>query len=121
MQVKIDASNIKTGGGLTHLFKIIKNLDSDGINIDVIGGPWLSNFPSKKNITISIFKLPFKNIFFQELFKRTKLIRILKKGDIIFSPGGTFYSKNTPYVSMSQNMLVFEDQERNRFPLLLDC
>ena len=48
MQVKIDASNIKTGGGLTHLFKIIKNFDSDDINLDVIGGNWLSDFPSKK-------------------------------------------------------------------------
>ena len=116
MQVKIDASNIKTCGGLTHLFKIIKNFDSDDINLDVIGGNWLSDFPSKKNIVISIFKLPFRNIFFQELFKRTRLIQNLKKGDIIFSPGGTFYSKNIPYVSMSQNMLVFEDKERNRFP-----
>jgi len=116
MQINIDASNIKAGGGLTHLSKIIENLESDNTNIGVIGGEWLSNFPSKKNITISIFKAPFKNIFFQEFFKRTKLIHLLNKGNIIFAPGGTFYSRDTPYVSMSQNMLIFENKERNRFP-----
>ena len=109
MQINIDASNIKAGGGLTHLSKIIENLESDNTNIGVIGGGWLSNFPSKKNITISIFKAPFKNIFFQEFFKRTKLIHLLNKGNIIFAPGGTFYSRDTPYVSMSQNMLIFEN------------
>ncbi|THH34564.1 glycosyltransferase [Neolewinella litorea] len=36
--------------------------------------------------------------------------------DIIFCPGGTVPPIDLPYVSMSQNMLVFEKKERNRFP-----
>src|SRR5699024_2513883 len=33
----------------------------------------------------------------------------------VFAPGGSFYSKKIPYITMCRNMLVFENKERNRY------
>ncbi|MAM27400.1 MAG: glycosyl transferase [Flavobacteriaceae bacterium] len=116
MIIDIDATNIKTGGGLTHLKQIVENNRLEQDSIHLIGGTWLDRIKGSNNVSKLIFKKEFKNKLNQEYFKAFKLEQILKKGDISFIPGGTFSSKKINYVSMSQNMLVFEEKERNRFP-----
>ncbi|MBG24880.1 MULTISPECIES: glycosyltransferase family 4 protein [Croceibacter] len=114
MKIFIDATNIKAGGGLTHLKNLVENHKEDTISL--VGGDWLAQIEPQPNLKKLIFASNFKSILKQEIFKRFKLESVLKESDIAFIPGGTFSSKKTPYVSMSQNMLVFEDEERNRFP-----
>ena len=97
--------------------KILENNPPSNIEISVIGGKWLDAISNKIWLTKVIFLKPFASLLTQEFFKRTRLPKILNKTDIIFVPGGTFSTKKRPYVSMSQNMLVFEKDERDRFPI----
>ena len=112
-KINIDATNIKAGGGLTHLKKIIENNSLGNESINLIGGNWLNTIEDRKNVLRDIYTKEFTNIFNQEFFKKFKLKNILNKGTISFIPGGTFSSKTIDYVSMSQNMLIFEKDERN--------
>ena len=118
MNLGIDATNLKAGGGLVHLKQLLENKNSvSGLKVSVIGGNWLKKIDDQPWLEKVIFKSPFASILKQEIFKRTRLPRILRQFDLVFVPGGTFYSKRVPYVSMSRNMLVFEKKERNRFPV----
>ena len=114
MKISIDASNIKAGGGLTHLKNILKNYKKDEISI--VGGDWLDAINDQENIEKLKYPKAFSSLWRQEWFKKFQLQNILRKSQIAFIPGGTFSSKKVSYVSMSQNMLVFEEKERNRFP-----
>lgn len=117
MNIFIDATNIKAGGGLIHLKKIVEYYDADeNDTLTLIGGNWLNKIEDRKWIKKRIFAEVFKSFLKQELFKKYKLHKILNEGEIAFIPGGTFSSKKIPYVTMPQNMLVFENKERNRFP-----
>lgn len=115
MKISVDATNIKAGGGLTHLSNIVESY-SGADNISIIGGEWIKKIDAKDTIVLDIYKDAFSSIYKQEFFKRYKLHTLLENSDISFIPGGTFFSKKVKYVSMSQNMLVFENEERNRFP-----
>src|SRR5690606_8257905 len=116
MKIAIDATNIKAGGGLTHLSRILEYVDLQQIEVTVIGGTWLNSIPDRDGIHKMILVKEFSSLWRQEYFKRFGLPKLLCEADMAFVPGGTFSSKHITYVSMSQNMLVFEDIERNRFP-----
>lgn len=117
MKITIDATNIKAGGGLTHLKRLLEFFNSDeNTKVEIIGGGWLSQIENASWLTKKLYPESFKSIFQQELFKKNKLPGLLSMGDIAFIPGGTFSSPKVPYISMSQNMLVFEKKERDRFP-----
>lgn len=120
VKIAIDATNIKAGGGLTHLKQIVENNLCLDVELTIVGGKWLENINNSTFLKKAIYEKHFSNILRQELFKRNRLPKILKKFEISLIPGGTFSSSKVSYVSMSQNMLVFEDIERNRFPLSIN-
>lgn len=51
----------------------------------------------------------------ETLWKITKLHSLSSGFTLVFAPGGTFSSNSVKYVSMSQNMLVFQKEERARY------
>ncbi len=120
----IDASNIRTGGGLTHLSQLLAFARpcEFGIGSVVVWGgrQTLKSLPEKDwlekiHVTSLDGALPMR-IFWQQLMLR----RCLKKNhcDIIFSPGGTLPLRiPIPSVVMSQNLLPFERGEARRFAL----
>src|SRR5690625_1271585 len=115
MKIAIDATNLKAGGGLTHLKQISRYFSRfPELEIHIFGGPWIEDIdvPNKH-----IFEKEFRSIFSQEYFKWFKFKKHLKDFDLVFAPGGSFYSKKIPYITMCRNMLVFEEEERNRFPI----
>lgn len=125
MIVGIDASNIKAGGGLTHLIEIITNAhpEKHGINRVIMwsGTNTLNRMPSyswliKINhpfLERTLIHLVFwKKLFFKKQLKEMNC-------DILFTPGGTDATDFKPLVSMSQNMLPFEKKELFRFGLSL--
>lgn len=117
----IDASNIKAGGGITHL----KNLLAYGNPIDfniskvvVWGGESLKHIPNKSWLEKRIIK-DFDKSFFHSSYSKIFVLgrEVDSICDVLFCPGGVRPICSTPVVSMSQNMLVFESPERARFPL----
>ena len=123
MILGIDASNIRGGGGVSHLIEL---LDSDAPQelgfkevvlwaapsiLDAIADhswlskrthPWLSG-PLPWRTAWQIIRLP------------SEIIRF--KCCITFVPGGSYFSIYGPVVTMSQNLLPFDWREMRRFGL----
>jgi glycosyltransferase involved in cell wall biosynthesis len=123
MRLGIDASNLRAGGGITHLREILSVLDPDQFGVDKIlvwsgertliqleDRPWLE----KIKVPILNRALPFRT--FWQLFL---LDRVIKEAqiDLLFVPGGIYFGRFEPFITMSQNLLPFDDLERKRFGL----
>ncbi len=121
--IGIDASNIAAGGGLTHLRELIDNYHEikDQHLVIFANKNVLNLLPDKTYITKIGHSWLNKGTLFNMLWRLLLLRSSAKKHgvEIFFTPGGNFLPFR-PYISMSQNMLVFESKERNRFPSILD-
>ncbi len=116
IKLLIDLTNIKAGGGITHIYQILSHFDNPSIDITLVGSESLNEIAFNSDIKKMIFVNEFSSFIKQEYFKHFTLKKIALQFDLVFAPGGTFYSSETPYITMSRNMLVFEEIERNRFP-----
>lgn len=123
LTVGIDASNLRRGGGVTHLNEILRAAEpaKHGISkVIVFGGtstlaqldhrPWLVKraLPDLDGGLIT-------RLFWQ-CFKLTSLLK-KEHCTILFVPGGSFSSSFRPVVTMSRNLLPFERQEMKRYGL----
>jgi glycosyltransferase involved in cell wall biosynthesis len=122
LRVGIDASNLRAGGGVTHLVELLRALspEAHGISqVTVWGGgktlamlddrPWLARVrePALDGA------LPAR-LFWQ---KARLPNRAKAHCDILFTPGGAYHGSFRPYVTMSQNLLPFEAGEKERYGL----
>ena len=117
----IDASNIRGGGGVTHLVELL-NAGEFGENnfskaiiwggkdtLEKIGD---SPYIEKINLPLLNNSLPYR--IFWQVFLFSAAAK--KMGcDILFVPGGSFSTKFSPIVTISQNLLPFEAKELFRF------
>ena len=122
LHLGIDATNIRQGGGITHLSKLLQAGDpiTAGITrVTVLANqataaalpvrPWLSKI-SLHWLDASLPK--------RKMWQQFQLPHAIKAAgcDVLFSPGGTLPAWSpVPAVSMSQNMLPFEPVEAARF------
>jgi len=120
MILGIDASNISAGGGVTHLVENLHNTDPSKFDIDKVviwsGSKTLAKIENKPWIIKHESKMLNKSLFYRvlwQLFSFDKQIQ--KECDILISLGGLYFGKFRPYISMSRNMLIFDDIERNRY------
>jgi glycosyltransferase involved in cell wall biosynthesis len=121
MILGIDASNIKGGGGSTHINELILNFHFNDHNISKIIIWGSSATLSKINNYQWLIKISPKflahNSFVCLMWQKFLLSKAAKNEgcDLIFVPGGTFISNFRPFVTISQNMLPFENDEIKRF------
>lgn len=121
MRIGIDASNIRAGGGLTHLSELIKNARQEvhgWESVIVWAGkttieqlpeaPWLQRIYEP----VLDRALPFR--WHWQRFRLEQLATVAHC-DLLFTPGGTYGGGFRPFVTMSQNMLPFESHENQRF------
>lgn len=123
IKICIDASNIREGGGVTHLSELLHaaSLDKHGFEsilifapqstLDAIESkPWL-----KKNISPEIKKGLLYRIYWQRFI----LARLIREAGchILFVPGGSDVSGFSPVVTMSQNLLPFDRHQIFRYGL----
>lgn len=122
LHLGIDATNIRQGGGLTHLSQLLQASDpiAEGIGrVTVLANqataaalpvrPWLFKVSSPW-MDASLLRRMFGQQF--------QLPHTIKEAgcDVLFSPGGTLPAwAPIPVVTMSQNMLPFEPAEAGRF------
>ena len=122
ISIGIDASNIRAGGGVTHLQQLLTSADPDRSVIDrvvVYGGfASLEKLPERDwlhKTHISLLDGPLVLRSFWQQFFLPKLL-ICDGCNVLFSPGGTLpFRLSLPGVTMSQNMLPFESGEARRF------
>lgn len=122
MHLAIDASNIRQGGGITHLSQLLSAANPLDAGIRQItvwtcaataaqlpDAPWLTKL--SPTWTEASF---VKRMLGQQFLLGYEMAH--HGCDVLFSPGGTlpFYAA-VPVVTMSQNMLPFEPEEAKRF------
>jgi glycosyltransferase involved in cell wall biosynthesis len=122
LHLAIDASNIQSGGGLTHISKLLEVCKPQLSGISKIS-IWsnkeaLDTLPEHSWL---FFKNPSwieRNIFIRFFAQQFLLVSSIKEEgcDILFSPGGTIpMNCSIPVITMSQNMLPFELNEARHF------
>lgn len=120
MRVGIDASNLRQGGGITHLVQLLRAAEpaSFGIERVVVWGdrpvldalpdaPWLQRTRPAILDQAGLGRLWWQN---------RQLTRAAAKSvDVLFAPGGTYLGSFRPFVTMFRNMLPFDARERRRY------
>lgn len=121
MLLAIDASNIRAGGGVTHLVEFLRVAEPARHGIDRIfvwacaatlaqieDRPWL-----EKRGDPELEAHLLRRIIWQR-WKLDKLVRAMGV-DLLLAPGGSIITRFRPVVTMSRNMLPFEWREMRRF------
>ena len=122
LHLAIDATNIQSGGGLTHLSQLLEECNPvlSGIRKVTI---WSNQATAHTlpNYSWLIKKSPSwleSNMMVRFFGQQFFLVNNIKKEgcDVLFSPGGTIPLKcPLPVVTMSQNMLPFQKHEAKYF------
>jgi len=118
----IDASNIRAGGGVTHLRQLLAaaNPGESGFKrVVVLGGrSSLENLPQRDWLQKIHVPLLDKDLSFRLFWQQLILPRYVRRNgyDALFCPGGTLpYRLYVPSIVLSQNLLPFEQSEASRF------
>lgn len=126
MIVGIDASNIRAGGGLTHLSRLLEALAPGMIghieHVIVWGGQrTIDRLQQCGRVDLIHVPVLDRSLPLRMAWQRWALPDCLRKQkcNVLFSPGGILPGHSpVPTIVMSQNLLPFEPQEASRFPFL---
>ena len=123
IHLAIDAVNIRQGGGLTHLSRLLAHADPVAAGIQRVS-VWVN-----AGVAQQLPVAPWLSIHSASWMSAALPVRIAGQQwvlpaamrdagcDVLFSPGGSISSRlRNPVVTLSQNMLPFEAAERRRFP-----
>ncbi len=121
MTIGIDASNIRTGGGLALILNLVKNLiiqNNNSVNIILWSSKsTLSHFDQSQNLLLRNHPFLNKPVPYRIIWKIFILKEEIKKNkcDILLVPDGINLTNFHPFAAMALNMLVFENIERQRY------
>jgi glycosyltransferase involved in cell wall biosynthesis len=119
----IDASNIRAGGGLTHLVELLAHTRPEDHGFSEVmvwaSSLTLSKMPDLPWLTKRSHPFLNRSFFFRVIWQKFFLARSARKScDILFLPSGNTSGFN-PYVSICQNLLPFESKEKASFGISL--
>ena len=121
MILGIDATNLRRGGGITHLVELLRaaNPVTQGVERVVVwGGEPILNVLQNRSWLVkrnppALDKGLLKRMIWQYLHLSDAA---RDEGcDVLFVPGGSYAGDFHPVVTMSQNLLPFEWRESRRF------
>lgn len=120
MKLFIDASNLRRGGGVTHLEEVLKTRAylNYGIERITIWAPQttLDRIGDLPGVVRKSHPLIDKGRWHGVLFRKRYLDKLIEPDtDLLWAPGGTYLGGFRPYVTMLRNFLPFEKSERDRF------
>ena len=121
----IDASTNGSGGVQRHLIEILRNFKPAKHNFSkiVVWGSeaLLSKIPNNNYVIKITHPLLNKTILHRFLWQFKFRFNSFREENIsiLFNPFGTYIGKFRPYVTMSQNMLVFDKNEQRYFGISL--
>ncbi len=120
--IGIDATNLSAGGGITHLKEILAAVEDPGVwgfekAFVYASEQTLQQLPEKIWLIKKTHPLLNRGLIARSRYLFFHFMNILKKDncDILFNPGGGYTGSFRPYVTMCQNMLVFDAKERARY------
>jgi glycosyltransferase involved in cell wall biosynthesis len=114
IRIGIDATNIRIGGGVTHLLELLSAIEPEQMQVKevVIWGnaQTLQSLPNaswiKKINPPSLEKSLLSRVLWQ-IFSLSSAVKAAQC-DVLFIPGGSYVGNFHPVVSMSQNLFPFE-------------
>lgn len=120
VRLGIDASNIRAGGGVTHLVGLLCAADPDAYGIQQVtvwsGTATLQQFAPRPRLLLAHDPLLDRSLPMRQYWQIAKLPQLANQScDVLFVPGGTYRGAFRPFVTMSQNLLAFEENERRRY------
>jgi len=121
IRIGIDASNLRAGGGLTHLVELLRAADpfTHGFREIIVwsGSSTLAKIEPRSWLRKIHDPLLDRSVFHRVYWQRFRLERQAKKVgcDVLFVPGGSDASGFRPMVTMSRNLLPFEWKELRRY------
>lgn len=120
MNVGIDASNLRSGGGMTYVVELLAHAEparhgigkvtlwaSEAMLARTAARPWL------ERVHVPAFEGKLPRRIAWQIFERSRLAR--ESCDVLFAPGATPVGSFRPQVSMSTNMLPFAPEEGARY------
>ena len=127
MIIGIDATNVKSDGGIVHLFELVNNFKFNNSKIRklIIWGNSKSLKNIKNNSRIDKIQVDYFSssslfiILWQLIFLPGELKKY--KCDTLYVLGGVFFRKKIPTVSIFQNILPFMKDEIKRYNFFLRC
>jgi len=121
MIVGVDASNLRGGGGTTHLVEVLRASQPHEHGFDQVivwGGestlkqmedrPWLCKMHDPLLDRTLPLRLYWQRIMLDRLVRQERC-------DVLFVPGGSYSGSSRPFVTMCQNMLPFDWSETRRY------
>lgn len=121
MILGIDASNIRGGGGVTHLVELLKAANPTQYGFEKVyvwSGKYTLDRIENRSWLIKREE-PFlnKSLPFRVYWQRFILSKKAKElsCDLLFIPGSSYSGSFKPYVTLSQNLLPFEVKEMKRY------
>jgi len=125
LTIGIDATNIRRGGGVTHLLELLRALQPATFGIKRIvvwgGTPTLKELEDRPWLTKRNPQAQDNGLIKRTLWQRYQLSQAARDEgcDVLFVPGGSYAGNFHPVVTMSQNLLPFEMPELLRYGLTL--
>lgn len=120
MKIAIDASNIRDGGGVTHLLELLKVSNPSEYHFDEVV-VW-----SNEKTLAQLPRAPWLSCRHQPLLDKSLLHRIFwqmvvfpqlltKEYQLLFVPGGSYRGRFRPFITMCRNMQPFSMVEIFRY------
>ena len=119
--IGIDATNLRAGGGVTHLMELLRAVQPAKQHIDRIvvwgGKPTLKALEAQPWLTKCNPPASDKGLLQRTFWQRYRLSQAARDEgcDVLFVPGGSYAGNFHPVVTMSQNLLPFEMHELRRY------
>jgi glycosyltransferase involved in cell wall biosynthesis len=120
VRIGIDASNLRGGGGVTHLTALLSHVDVNDAGIErvVVWGSHavLSRLADRPWLVKSTPPALERSLRSQIAWRHGTLPRCARdECDVLFAPGGLCTDRFHPVVTMSRNMLPFQMREMARY------
>ena len=119
--VGIDATNLRRGGGVTHLVELLRALQPESLGIARVvvwgGKKVLAAIDNRSWIDKRNPSALDRSLLHRTLWQRYRLSQSAReaKCDVLFVPGGSYVGDFAPVITMSQNLLPFEINELRRY------
>jgi glycosyltransferase involved in cell wall biosynthesis len=119
-RVGVDASNLKSGGAVTHLVNLLSAAHPGRFGVRGVtvwgGADILAKLPRRPWLSPVHVHLLDKSMPIRTLWQARILDRTASKAcDILWVPGGSYAGSFAPVVTMCRNMLPFDSVERRRY------
>jgi glycosyltransferase involved in cell wall biosynthesis len=121
MILGIDASNVRGGGGVTHLVELLAAADpvAAGFKRVIVwsGQSTLGRIADRPWLDKRSDPWLERSLFWRSWWQRRRLSQLARAEgcDLLFIPGGSYAGSFHPVVTMSQNLLPFDWHELKRF------